>query len=350
MALNVPPLKASTATVADWVELATLANPGGSYALSRLKRFWDTHRESEDTDPEGQSRREDDTDDQGVGGHDEDAFLDAITDELAERYKSLSDSYPFEIPDNGLRLTLHNQLNSGQCVYLFCLLLSNCQKGDVLDGTWVPPIDHRIRDLFQACSTVAAAGEVNGCAISFGWPRPDGNPAFLKKLHEVYKLFGEGKPRLEPLAGAPKMVKDEAIDVIAWKPTKDRAAGTYYLLGQVASGDNWECKSIKGGPIDYFHRTWFDPPPASEAIASIFIPHIVPPGDGGTRKDKMDLWTAKYGTILYRLRIPSLAMQGITFAKENTDCLIERVGDIKDIETWVTEQVKALRHASENNN
>ena len=350
MALNVAPLKASTATVADWVELATLANPRGSYALSRLKRFWDTHRESEDTDPEGQSRREDDTDDQGVGGGDDAAFLDAITDELAERYQALSESYPFEIPASGLRLTLHNQLNSGQCIYLFCLLLSNCKKGDILDGIWVSPVDNRVRDLFQACSTVAAAGEVNGCAISFGWPRPDDNPVFLKKLHEVYKLFGEGKPRLERLSGAPKMAKDEAIDVIAWKPTNDRLAGTYYLLGQVASGDNWECKSIKGGPIEYFHRTWFDPPPASDAIASIFIPHIVPPGNGGTRKDRLDLWTAKYGTILYRLRIPLLAMQGLTFAKQNTDWLIERVGDIKDIETWVAEQVEALRRASGNNN
>lgn len=350
MALNVSPLKASTAIVADWVELATIASPRGTYALSRLKRFWDTHRESEDTDPEGQSKREDDTDEQGVGGRDEDAFLDAITDELAERYEALRESYPFEIAANGLRLTLYNQLNSGQSIYLFCLMLSNCKKGDVLDGTWLPPIDHRIRDLFQACSTVAAAGEVNGCAISFGWPRPYDNPEFLKKLQEVYKLFGEGKPRLTPLPGAPKMAKDEAIDVIAWKPTKDHAAGTYYLLGQVASGDNWECKSIKGGPIDYFHRTWFDPPPASEAIASIFIPHVVPPGDGGTRRDKMDLWTEKYGTILYRLRIPSLAMQGLTFATRETEWVIERVEDIKTIETWVTEQVGALRlaYASKN--
>ena len=350
MVLNVPPLKASPVTVADWIELATVANPRGMYALSGLKRFWDTHRQSEGTDPEGQSRREDHTDEQGVGGGDDDAFLDTITDELADRYRALDGSYPFEIAANGLRLTLNEQLNSGQAIYLFCLLLSNCKKGDVLDGSWLPPINHRVRDLFQACSTVAAAGEVNGYAISFGWPRPNDNPAFLTKLQEVYKLFGEGRPRLAPLPGASTMVKDEEIDVIAWKPTKDHAAGTIYLLGQVASGDNWECKSIKGGPIDYFHRTWFDPPPASDPIASIFIPHVVPPGDGGTRRDKMDLWTAKYGTILYRLRIPLLAMQGLTFAKQNTEWLIERIGDIKAIETWVTEQVDALRFASENDN
>lgn len=35
------------------------------------------------------------------------------------------------------------------------------------------------------------------------------------------------------------MVKDEEIDVIAWKPREDKTPGTYYLLGQVASGDKW---------------------------------------------------------------------------------------------------------------
>jgi hypothetical protein len=347
MALSVPPLKASTATVADWVEIAALASPRGTYALPRLKRIWDTNRGFEDTDPEGQSKREEDTDEQGVGGRDDDAFLDSINDELAERSQALGTTYPFRISDGGQSLVLEDTLDAGQSIYLFCLLLTHCNKGDILDGTWKPLINHRVRDLFQACSTIAAAGEVNGCAMSFGWPRPGKNPAFLKKLHSVYKLFGEGKPVKRPRRGAAIMVKDEEIDVIAWKPRVDRVAGTYYLLGQVASGDNWQCKSIKGGSIDYFHRTWFTLPPASPGIASIFIPHAVPPGEG-SRRDRMDLLTEKYGIILYRLRIPFLAMRGLEFAAQNTDWLIERVEDIEGIKTWVAEQIAALRIAAIN--
>jgi hypothetical protein len=264
---------------------------------------------------------------------------------LAERYEALKETYPFDIAANGLRLSLRNPLNAGQAIYVFCLLLSNCKKGEVLSGHWVPPIDHGVRDLFQACSTVAAAGQVNGCAISFGWPRPDGNPAFLEKLRSVYERFGEGRPVAQPRPGAATMVKDEEIDVIAWKPTNDHAAGTYYLLGQVASGDNWECKSIKGGSIDYFHRTWFELPPTSQPTASIFIPHAVPPGDGGTRRDKLDLLTEKFGIILYRLRIPALAMRGLKLAEENRDW-VERIHDIEAIEAWVAEQVGALRIAA----
>jgi hypothetical protein len=348
MALNVPPVKASSSTVADWVEVATLSSARGTYALSRLKRFWDTHRETESTDPEGRSRREEDTDEEGVSGSDEDIFLDSITDELAERSRVLDGCYPFAIAHTGYRLTLISPLNAGQSIYLFCLLLTNCSKGDVLNGTWVPAIDHQVRDLFQACSTVAASAEVNGCAISFGWPRPNDNMPFLQKLHEVYSIFGEGRPVTTPRPGAAIMVKDEEIDIIAWRPRLDRAPGTIYLLGQVASGHNWEDKSIKGG-IDYFHRTWFDQAPASNPIASIFIPHAVPPANGGSRKDRMNLLVAKFGTILDRLRIPALTVRGITLATENNGWVVERVGDIASIGTWVTDQIAALRTASPDN-
>jgi hypothetical protein len=192
---------------------------------------------------------------------------------------------------------------------------------------------------------VAAAGEVVGCAVSFGWPRPNKNPPFLKKLREVYAQFGEGKPVSKPRPGAATAVKDEEIDIIAWRPRKDGAAGTTYLLGQVASGHNWQGKSLKGGGIAYFHRTWFDKPPASEATPSIFIPHAVPPGDGGSRRERMDLLVARFGTILDRLRIPLLAKQGLALAANNTDLIIERVSDIRSIAAWVNKQIKALRAA-----
>jgi hypothetical protein len=346
MALNVPPLKAPASTIADWIELATLTDPRGTYAIPRLKRIWDTNRGFEDTDPEGQARREDDTNEQGVGGRDDDAFLDSINQELSERCQALGKSYPFKIADAGLSLTLHKNQTPGQLIYLFCLLLSHCNKEGVLKGAWIPRVNHKVRDLFQACSTIAAAGEVRGCAISFGWPRPSNKAAFLKTLRRVYKAFGEGKPVKKRRRGAAIMVKDEEIDVIAWTPRADRAAGTYYLLGQVASGNNWECKSIKGDSIEYFHRTWFTLPPASAATPSIFIPHAMLPGDGGTRRDKMELATAKFGTILDRLRIPPAAMRGLLFAARKKDWLIERVEDMNEIEKWVRRQIAGLRSSA----
>lgn len=345
MPLKLPPLKAAPSTIADWAEIRALADPSGSFRLSRIKRFWDTHRESEDADPEGLHAREEDTDEQGVSGGDDDVFLDALTDELAERSRALGGAYPFDIADTGLTLSLKHDLDIGQVVYLFCLLLTNSREGDILSGAWVPAVNNQVRDLFQVCSTVAAAGEVRGCAISFGWPRPDGNPPFLQKLREVYGRFGEGVPVEQPRPGASPWAKDEEIDVIAWHPRLDGAAGTIYMLGQVASGDNWEAKSIKGGPINYFHRTWFNPAPPSVPIPSIFIPHAVPPFAEGTRRDRMDLLVERFGTIFDRLRLPLLTSEGQGLAAENAEFLIERIADLQQIEPWVQAQIATLRAA-----
>ena len=106
MPLNLPPVKDRTDVLADWVELRTLADSDGVFLFSKLKRYWDTHRNSEDTDVEGRRTEEKNTDEEGVSGHDEDKFLDAITDELGERAKKLSSSYPFHFSGDGLRFTL----------------------------------------------------------------------------------------------------------------------------------------------------------------------------------------------------------------------------------------------------
>ena len=144
------------------------------------------------------------------------------------------------------------------------------------------------------------------------------------------------------------MVKDEEIDIIAWRPRTDGAAGTYYLLGQVASGDNWMAKSIKGGPIDYFHRTWFELPPASQATASIFIPHAVPPVGDGNRRERLDLLVAKFGTIFDRLRVAPLAAAGIALAAEHQEeLLIERIDEVPNVRAWVTAQAECLRLSAE---
>ncbi len=286
-----------------------------------------------------------------MSGKDDDAFLDSVIEELAERGKSLSNSYPFEFDESGARFSLRKSRSEGESIYLFCLILSNAKRGEILDGAWLPHVDATTRDLFQACATLAAAGEVRGCAISFGWPRPNDNPPFLKRLKEVYAHFGEGEVVSISRQGVSPNPKDEEIDVIAWKPRLDKSAGTDYLLGQVASGDNWEAKSIKGGAIASFHHNWFYQPPPSEPKSSIFIPHLIQVvhGGKGNRRDRMNAITAKYGIVIDRLRLPELATKGIGIA-DGIECLgvpiiVERRTDIPQIEQWVESEVSKLRAA-----
>lgn len=345
MPLHNPPLKDRPEVLSDWVELRTIADENGVFPLARLQRYWDTKRETESTDVEGKSKDEEYTDEDGISGSDSDKFIDAIADELSERATILGDAYPFEFTSSGNRFQLKSKLTLGGWTYIFCLLFEHHKEGELWTGNWLPNITNVERDLFQACATLAIAGKIQGCAISFGWPRPDGNPPFRAKLKEVYALFGEGQTRDSILPGASPMVKDEEIDVIAWQPRPDKTAGTIYVLGQVASGDNWTGKSIKGS-IDYFHTAWFSTRPPSTPSPAIFIPHAVPPIGEGNRKERMALLTEKFGMIFDRMLLPLMTQVGFTLGLEKrVNFHIERMDDTGKIEDWVTQQIMDLRRS-----
>lgn len=344
MPIRPAPLKAPPALVCDWLEMTVFGSNRSKYSLHRLKRTWDVNRETENSDPEGSHAREADTDEEGFSGEDADAYLDSISDEIQERGQALGENYPFELIRGGALFKLKDEVSQGGIIYLFCLLLSNSKKGDILDGTWTPTINHGTRDLFQACSTLAAAGVVTGSAISFGWPRPNDNPPFLAKLREVYALFGEGEVRQNAIEGASPSPKDEEIDVIAWRPMPDQATAAQYMLGQVASGENWEAKSVKGPPITSFHRNWFSIIPASEPTAAIFIPHLVTPNQTGSRRDVLEQHTVTFGTVIDRLRLPHFANLGIQLADlAGKPFVIERREDVAHIVDWVQSQLSSLR-------
>lgn len=347
MALRSPELKAAPHLLCDWVELKALSTPLGQFRLSSLRRLWDVNRETEASDPEGKDVREEDTDQYGVSGVDDEVFIDSISDEIADRASALGASYPFEIDDSNC-VKVNSPPTHGGFMYVFCLLLTHSNGKSLFDGTWLPQVDHKVRDLFQACSTVAAAGEVQGCAVSFGWPRPNNSLPFLAKLRQVYAEFGEGIVVDVRLPGTSPFSKDEEIDVIAWRPRPDRAPGTQYLLGQVASGDNWMSKSILGPPIDSFHRNWFHPPPPSQAQATIFIPHAVAPVDGeSTRRDRLDILTSRFGIVIDRFRLPLLVTKGMDLARDTGgSLLIERIDDMDTIGWWVVQQINSLHVAA----
>ncbi|MEJ8845668.1 hypothetical protein [Variovorax rhizosphaerae] len=346
MALSAPPFTSSPSLICDWIELKVLTTSHGKFRLGSLKRLWDKSREIEESDPEGVLIREEYTDSSGVSGPDDEVFMDSITGEIGERIEALGAAYPFEI-DSRNRLCVIEPASSGGFVYLFCLLLTYSNGRELLDGSWLPRVDNHVRDLFQACSTVAAAGEVRGHAISFGWPRPNHNPPFLQRLREVYRLFGEGIVVDRPAPGVSNFPKDEEIDVIAWRPRRDRTAGTEYMLGQVASGDNWMGKPLAGRPIANFHRNWFTRCPASVAKGYIFIPHAVPPIDSlGTRRERIDAITVRYGTIIDRLRLPALTDEGVQFSMTESAVQVERQANLPEIREWVIEQINSLKAAT----
>jgi hypothetical protein len=325
MPLSIPPVEAYPHVQLDWLELKILRSEYKTEGLAGLKRDFDTRRNSEGRDPEG-------------GTDDEEAFFERLLEEMRFRSDSLGDAYPFRLSESGESLELVDAITPGGYIYLFCLFLSHPSAGQVFSGEYLPEIDNSIRNLFQACSTLAAAGEIGGTAYSFGYPRPDGSN-FLTKLHEVYRAFGEGQVVAEIPAGASTWPKDEEIDIICWRPSSDGAAGKPYMLGQVASGANWGAKSIKGGSIESFHNVWFIRRPASEAKASMFFPFCIDPTASETLRERLEVLVHKYGTIIYRYRLPRLAQIGIDLKAENADLVVEGELALPTISEWVDAQI-----------
>lgn len=334
--LAVPDESAHRATIADWIELKAISAPDGRVGFSTL-----VSATAMSEDEQAADVSDEDTED--------DQLVLRVQNELQRRRDTIGEDYPFRIDANGRAMQFITPLTTTGYVYLFCLYLSQAYDRTIVPKKCAPRITHLVRDLFQACSTVAAGGYMRGPAISFGWPRPDAT-AFLIAVKRVYKLFGDGKPVARPRPAAARAVKDNGIDVIAWKRSADRLPGTQYMVGQVASGLNWRDKSVVTDR-DHFHRYWFRVQPASIAQPAMFIPFALEPedSDDGTAYEKvltdhMQSVAYKFGTLFYRDRIAKHLAEGLVLIEAGeTD--IERYQDLPKIVKWVETYTRRLRAA-----
>lgn len=268
------------------------------------------------------------------------AIVARVTAEIADRKSSLKDAYPFEISESGRLLCLRENLDLGSTVYVFCLIMSHVSQSPLLEKFDLTAETRSGRDVFQICATLAAAGYCEGPAISFGWPRTD-QSSFAKKLAETYQLFGDGTPRQEPLPAAPSHIKDGGIDVISWKPTIDKLPGALYLIGQVASGNNWPDKSVLND-IKLFHWAWFDVAPSAHANGAMFVPFcITDTGEAsGEFKDqeylvsKMQFLVKSFGHFFYRYKIPHYVNVAVRIAADGIKP-IEGLTQADSIRNWV---------------
>jgi len=293
--------------LADWLELEALCSKNGGTSVHAINADAQCEPDTQGEEIDEEGLRDDDR-------------IARLTVEVEMRVKTLRASYPFRLTDDGARLEFPPKAGLGATVYLFCLLASHARAGgllhqsDIVDLTKVP-------DLLQACATWAAAGYEDGPAYALGFePR---SSTFLGKLAVIYAALGDGTPVTVTPKGAPPHVKDDGIDVIAWKATPHAHPPAWYLLAQVASGQNWDDKSLKH-LIDRFHNTWFAPAPACEGKPAIMIPFCI---DGGVDDDdlaQVELaiqWrrrVSQFGELFYRYTMPHYADLGIQLHAKGT--------------------------------
>jgi len=319
MILAKAPIFESDWMIADWLEFQVLCSEFNSCSVSNILRMSDEDQDTENVN---------------IGEQDalNEQCVEKAINEILFRITSLEASYPFELISDGSELVIKNNLGPGAYTYMYCLFFSHVNRDDVLIPD--PPNLNHDRDLLQICSTIAAAGSINGNATSFGFPRPDGTN-FLTALKSVYEKIGEGVVRENIPAGLPANVKDAGIDVIAWKESLDGGAGRLYMLGQVASGKNWKDKSVKPD-IELFHNYWFTDKPASTPLPSMFIPFCLDIRPEEKLKDVLYYKTLEFGNMFYRYRLPCYVEIGLTLNSIIDDDLhIERIDDFGDVIDYV---------------
>jgi len=320
MELAKAPINGSPWQLADWVEFQVLSSDFKLFRFEDLIRIADEEQEVENSAISDQDARNE-------------RLLEIVVEEIQNRIDCLKEAYPFQFESYDA-LTLKNGLTDGAQIYFYCLLFSHTIQNDVLLST--PPTEPNDRDLMQVCSTLAAAGIVQGSSVSFGFPRIDSS-GFLDALKSTYEAMGEGEVVEVVPVGAPAMEKDGRVDVIAWSSTPDGCAGKNYMLGQVASGANWKDKSIRG-EIDLFHHTWFTHTPVSTARPAMFIPFCIDVGAGETLNDVIDFYTRKFGDVYYRYRLPYYANKGCELAEDSSNGLrIDRYDEISKIKDYVND-------------
>jgi hypothetical protein len=334
-----PPIdesKASSNQLADWLELEALLTESGTTALAAINQNLEI---DEDFEPA-------ELDDENLVA---DRRAQQALSAIEERTKTIGNAYPYVVNNEGTRLSLKAEITPGGYTYLFCLVVSNAAADGHLSakGPWSPDLV-TARKLFQICATVSAAGFVQGPAFSVGWPRPDSS-TFVEKLKQVYDDFGDGIPYGKIPPGAPAKVKDDEIDVIAWKHGHGTKPQMGYFLGQAASGTNWTDKALKG-TVDLFHGTWFTKEPASKPRVGTIIPFFLPSdADAADHEDQETIdgelrrHVLRHGEVLFRHRIARFVDDGRALAGV---CTVEGAEDLDSVSAFVRAYRQQLQQAA----
>jgi hypothetical protein len=260
-----------------------------------------------------------------------DRLTTETTVEIESRARLLGEAYPFELDDSGSTLIFIDSRNWGRTLYILALVLSHLpsERSPVLERAGLSPDDAEIvhlRRWFQYCATASVAAEIGGDAWAFGWPRPDGS-AFLDKLKSIWTQLQDGDVREGALPGSPRQVKDDEIDIIAARQSCDGLHGFPIILAQVASGNNWLSKPLRGHADHVFYPEWFSTTPASQTLVYHIIPFVI--DREGLRRD-----TRRLGHLMHRLRLSARAFEAYQAVQRGTDSKIEGTEAFEEVDEW----------------
>ncbi len=228
--------------------------------------------------------------------------------ELERRAQAAGNAYPFLIEGN--LVTTHRRRKKCR-PYVFCLCLSYFGFSDKKSRKHYP------ERLFEDLSCDAVTYYLNGRSIRFGWPRRRPFPAQFTSAVDCLCKFHVREGEGFRLQADVNDIKDDRVDIVAWKEFPDNHTGKLLLFGACAAGEHWEEKRLELRP-DEFCKNWMVNSPPSPLIKAFFVPHRVQQTD-------WDRYTREGGIIFDRCRISFWATgkKSLAFDDQGADKWIE---------------------------
>lgn len=216
----------------------------------------------------------------------------AVLEIVETRQRMLGNAYPFELAGNSLTYRPTNQP-------VYEALLAITQAPSLTTGAHAT-----LPRLFEELSLLACQGYLGPDAGGYrtGWPRPDTVSRFQQAIAAVKTAAApqanDAEWAWQPESGlpadpAPAFVKEEGLDIVAWRRWRDDRGCPQYLFGQCACGGDW---MGKGDDINLrLLERWFRLPKVPP-VKSLFVPRYV----GSSLMHEMSI---KGGLVFDRVRI-----------------------------------------------
>ncbi len=248
-----PNVNSKSNEIADFIEIEALIN---KTSVSRQDLLSSLGLLGDDFIDE----REDDEDKSNL-------LLDEAFNELLLRKKYCGDAYPFELKYNQNVLELDiRKGNIKHETYKFLLFATRLnmkkdktQKG--IDGTL----------LFEEISSVSLKSYFGKDASTYIFGTSNKNSGrFKEKIDHLTKSLNEGFGCQQSTYSNFNQLKDDKLDVVAWKPFKDERGGQIIGFAQCKTGTNWESSITQLQPVSFCNR-WFNKSPIHKPIKFFFL-------------------------------------------------------------------------------
>ncbi len=191
--------------------------------------------------------------------------LNDVYNELEKRKSNCNNSYPFHLDLQGhvVRTDEDTDLQSSY-LYKYLLLSTrlDMKKHRVqgkLDGTL----------LFEEVSEVVAKEYLGNRAESYLFGTASG-ASFESKVNSLCRAMNEGRGFINRNQKSAAHIRDDSLDVVAWKPFTDNDMGKLIAFGQCKTGRNWK-RDLESLNPDSFCRKWLQDSPTVLPIRLFFI-------------------------------------------------------------------------------